>query len=301
MTMAFDARRQQSGGAARDLTLGAISGKILPTLQTGRQVKSESFFDRNPVFSLEQAARAFGQRNRRTTIDRLGYHVSTGRLRAVARGIYAVVPPGGEPGQFRPDAFLVAAAVRPDAIFSHHSAFELLGASHSEWNVVTVATAGRRRPLDLERGRIDFLAHPAALARAGRLELGVRTVDRSGQTLRVTGPERTLVDSFRNPAQAGGVRELVESASGLAVLELELLGRVLSAYGEKGLFAAVGWFLERQQRDLSVPEVFLARLEKRRPRSPHYLLRGERGGRLARRWNLILPEALVRPGEPDER
>lgn len=283
------------------MTLSVLNGKIIPTFEAERQVKSEPFFDRNPVFSLGQAARAFGQRNRRTTIERLRYHVSTGRLKAVARGIYAVVPAGVEPGRFIPDAFLVAAAVRPDAVFSHHSAFELLGAAHSVWNVVTVVTGARRRPLDLERGRIHFLARPAPLVRANRLDLGVRTVDRSGQTLRVTGLERTLVDSFREPAHAGGVVELVESASGLAVLDLKLLWRVLSAYGEKGLFAGVGWLLERQQRDLFVPDTFLARLEKRRPRSPHYLLRGERGGRLVRRWNLILPEALVHVGEPDER
>ena len=66
----------------------------------------------------------------------------------------------------------------------------------------------------------------------------------------------------------------MESATGLAVLDLELLWRVLAAYGEKGLFAAVGWFLERQQRALFVPDDFLRRLEKHRPKSPHYLLRG---------------------------
>jgi predicted transcriptional regulator of viral defense system len=264
-------------------------------------VKTEAFFDRYAVFNLEQARRAFDQPNRRATMERLRYHVSTGRLKAVARGIYASVPPGVRPSAFRPDAFLVAVAVRPDAAFSHHSAWELLGAAHSVWNVVTVQTESRRRSLHLEAGRIDFLAHPTVLARSGKTDLGIRQIDRAGQTLRVTGPERTLVDSFRSPAHSGGVSELVESARGLAVLDLELLWRVLAAYGEKGLFAAVGWFLERQQRALFVPDGFLRRLEGHRPKSPHYLLRGERGGRLARRWNLILPDILVEPGEPDER
>ena len=290
-----------AGQPTDHLTSKARSGDNMPIYSTERQVKTEAFFDLNPVFSLEQAARAFGQQNHRSTVERLGYHVSTGRLKAVARGIYAPVPPGVTPDRFRPDAFLVAAAVRPDAVVSHHSAFELLGTAHSVWNVVTVQTESRRKPLRLEVGRIDFLAHPAVLARSRKTELGVRPVDRAGQTLRVTGPERTLVDSFRNPAQSGGVSELVESATGMAVLDLELLWRVLAAYGEKGLFAAVGWFLERQQRALFVPDEFLRRLERHRPKSPHYLLRGERGGRLARRWNLILPDILVQPGEPDER
>ena len=289
------------GRTAAALTSSVICGENIPTYSAERQVKTEAFFDRHPVFNLEQAARAFGQQNRRATLERLRYHVSTRRLKAVARGIYARVPPGVTPKRFRPDAFLVAATVRPDAVLSHHSAFELLGAAHSEWNVVTVQTASRRKPLRLEAGRIDFLAHPTPLVRARMIELGVRSVDRAGQALRVTGPERTLVDSFRNPAHAGGVGELVESASGLAVLDLQLLWRVVTAYGEKGLFAAVGWFLERQQRALFVPDEFLRRLEKHRPKSPQYLLRGERGGRLARRWNLILPDSLVQSGEPDER
>lgn len=284
-----------------ELTLRVRSGENMPTYSAECQVKTEYFFDRYPVFSLEQASRALGQENRRATMERLRYHVSTGRLKAVARGIYASVPPGVTPSRFRPDAFLVATAVRPDSVFSHHSAFELLGTAHSVWNVVTVQTESRRKSLRLEVGRIDFLAHPAVLARSRKTELGVRPVDRAGQTVRVTGPERTLVDSFRNPAHSGGVSELVESATGLAVVDLELLWRVLAAYGEKGLFAAVGWFLERQQRALFVPDEFLRRLEKHRPKSPHYLLRGTRGGRLARRWNLILPDVLVQPGEPDER
>ena len=41
--------------------------------------------------------------------------------------------------------------------------------------------------------------------------------------------------------------------------------------------------------------------ERRRPRSPQYLERGTRGGVLASRWNLILPEVLVSAGEPNER
>jgi predicted transcriptional regulator of viral defense system len=270
-------------------------------LAAERQVSTEAFLDRHPVFSLAEAARAFGHRDRRTTLERLRYHVSTGRLKSVARGIYARVPRSVSPEKFQPDAFLVAAAVRADALFCHHSALQMLGASHSEWNVVTVFSASRRPPLRLDRQRIEFLAHPTVLVRARRLALGVRTLDRSGQSLRVTGPERTLLDGFRSPEHAGGVVELVESAAGFSVLDLALLRRLLAAYKEKELYAAIGWFLERYQRSFFVPDAFLRELETHRPRSPHYLLRGQRGGRLAARWNLILPAALLAAGEPDER
>jgi hypothetical protein len=232
-------------------------------------------------------------------VERLRYHVSTGRLKQVARGVYARVPTGADPGKFLPDAYLVARALRPDAVFSHHSALELLGAAHSEWNVVTLLTTRRRDALQLDGQSIEFLAPPAVLLRSGRQGLGVRGLDRLGETLRVTGHERTLLDGFRDPAHVGGPAELVESAAGFPLLDLDLLIRLLEAYGEKRLYAATGWFLERYQRTFSVPDDFARQLEEKRPRSPQYLLRGQRGGRLAKRWNLIVPEALL-SAEPDE-
>jgi hypothetical protein len=39
----------------------------------------------------------------------------------------------------------------------------------------------------------------------------------------------------------------------------------------------------------------------RRPKAPQYLGRRRRGGVLAARWNLIVPETLVTAAEPDER
>jgi hypothetical protein len=263
-------------------------------------VKAEVFFERCPVFSLEQAARAFGHEQHRTTLERLRHHVSSGRLVSVARGVYARVPAGVDPAGFFPDGFLVAVAVREDAVFSHHSALELLGAAHSVWNVITVVTTRPRKALELEKQRILFLARPAPLVRASMPGLGLHGVDRLGQQLRVTGPERTLVDGFRDLRHVGGPPELVDSAAGFGVLDLDLLGQLLDVYSEKGLYAAVGWFLERHQRSFSVPDDYLVQLEHNRPRSPHYLLRGRRGGSLVRRWNLILPEELTTQ-EPDER
>ncbi len=134
-------------------------------------------------------------------VERLKYHLGAGKLKLAARGVYAVVPPGLTAERFQPDPVLVASAVRPDGIFSLHSALELLGAAHSMWRQCTLYVEQRRRPLRLNGTTIRFLEH----------------------------------------------------------------------------------------------------LAQNRPRSPHYLERNRRGGALAARWNLILPEVLVRLGEPDER
>jgi hypothetical protein len=177
---------------------------------------------------------------------------------------------------------------------------ELLGAAHSDWNVCSLFTDRRRTKLELKRVEIRFLAHPSALLRKGLVELATRKVERLGRLLRVTSPERTLVDGFRQQKLVGGLSELIESAAGFGVLDLDLLREILEAYEQKALWAAVGWFLERYQSTFYVPPEYLVLLESRRPVSPHYLPRSERSGKLARRWNLVLPINILHRGEPNE-
>jgi hypothetical protein len=232
------------------------------------QVKTAEFFATHPVFSLDEATMALAPKGGRLgTVERLKYHLRAGTLKLATRSVYAVVPPGVPADQFLPDPFLVASAVRP----------RLNGAT------------------------IRFLEHPGPMRSAANEQLGTLRVERHGRLLRTTGPERTLVEGFRRPALAGGLEELVRSASSFSTLDLDLLEKVLHGYAIANLWAAVGWFLERFQQAFYVPDRMLERLAQHRPRSPHYLERDRRGGALAARWNLIFPEALTVLEEPDER
>jgi predicted transcriptional regulator of viral defense system len=262
---------------------------------------TRDFFAGHPVFSLSEATIALSPPGgRRGTVERLKHHLEKGRLKLVAREIYAVVPPHVEPDQFHPDPFLTAVAVREDAVFSHHSALELLGAAHSVWNQVTLYTGKRRRSLRLNRNVLRFLEHPGAMRPISDRELGTRRIERRGKLLRATGPERTLVEGFRRPGLAGGLEELVLSAGGFSTLDLDLLTEVLDRYNIANLWAATGWFLERFQTVFYVSDEVLTRMERRRPRSPQYLERSHRGGWLASRWNLILPDSLKPSGGAGE-
>ncbi len=232
--------------------------------------------------------------------ERLKYHARQGKVKKLARELYATVPAHAEPAKFRPDLYLVAEALRPDAVFSHHSALELLGAAHSEWQLCTVFVPRRRSPLRIGGAEVRFLSQPVPLARSGNVLLGTRRVRHLETELRVTGPERTLVEGFRHSALVGGLEELVTSAAGFPVLAPELLFEILEAYGEKVLWAAVGWFLERHREQFFISDADLAKVEDHLPKSTQYLRRSPRAGRLVRRWRLVVPEHLLGSTEPDE-
>jgi predicted transcriptional regulator of viral defense system len=264
-------------------------------------VDTSTFLQTHRVFNLDEAVRALSPAGgRKATLERLKYASRRGKLKKLARGVYASVPPGADPMKYQPDRFLAAAALRPDAVFAFHSALELLGAAHSEWRLCTAYSEHRAQLFDRGGLELRFLSHPQRLLRQEATNLGLRTVHRVDRELRVTGPERTLIDGFRRPDLVGGHAEFVESVAGFSVLDLPLLFELLNAFRQKALWAAVGWFLERYRATFFVGDDDLALIERHVPRGPLYLSRDERGGVLHRRWNLIVPEALVDGMEPDE-
>ena len=288
-------------GSVLNLTFRAYKGGFIPYREADSKVKTNEFLATHPVFSLREAAEILGLSSGQSgTVERLKHYLETKQLKLVTRGIYAVVPPGLRLDQFQPDSFLVAKAVREDSLFSHHSALELLGAAHSMWNQCTVYTGKRRKSLRSNGANILFLDYPHSLKKDGDKNFAIQKIERRGKLLDVTTPERTLVEGFRRPDFAGGLEELVRSAAGFPVLDLDLLEEVLRRYDMAYLWASVGWFLEKFKKSFHVPDEDIFRMERRRPRSPQYLDRGSRGGLLAPRWGLILPKSLFNLGEPDE-
>ena len=237
-----------------DLTLRVDIGETIPYSRTDCKVKTAEFFSAHPVFSLDEAARTLAPPGGRSgAVERLKHHLESGRLTLVARGVYAVVPGGIPPTRFRPDPILVAAAARPDGIFSHHSALELLGVAHSAWNQCTLYTMRRRRPLAMDGTVIRFFDDPEPLRTKRSRHLGTRRVERRAKLFETTGPERTVVEGFRRPALSGGVEELVRSASAFPTLDLDLLDAILRRFAVGNLWAATGWFLERFRQSFAVP------------------------------------------------
>ena len=251
----------------------------------------EVFLQTHPVFSLRQFREVFGGRaTPASTQARIKYHLGRGRLRLVEKGLYAVVPPGVEAKRFVPDRFLVAAALRDDAVFAYHSALELLGHAHSVYRDTLYLTTRRRKDLRLGDGRVRAILHPAPLRSRKEEGYGVETRERLGVKLRATGPERTLVDCLATPRYAGGLEEVFQSAGGIPALDLDRLAGYLDRLGQRRLYAVVGFYLEGEASRLFVPPEFLDRLAKERPRSRIYLEPRQRGGRLQARWSLIVPD-----------
>lgn len=269
-------------------------GSFVTYMAGNRQVDFDAFLADHPVFNLGELAAARGEPDDEgAAYNQLKHHLRTGRVKRVVRGVYAAVPPGIEASGFQPDRYLVAAAARPDAVFAYHAALELLGAAHSVWKECALHAERPRSPIELPSVRVVFLPIPEPLERRGLHRLGVRRVVHETRRLLVTGPERTLVEGFRQPHRVGGLSELADSVAGFAGVDFIVLEEVLAGYDQRSLWAAVGWLVERNRERWLPPEPFLDRCREERPRSAQYLRRGRRGGIILPEWNLIVPRALA--------
>jgi predicted transcriptional regulator of viral defense system len=254
---------------------------------------TERFFAENPVFSLhtfmEQVAAGVSAR---TAYGHVDYYVRTGRLRRLRSKLYATVPADTEADEFAPDPYLVASVAGKGAPLGYHTALELLGVGHSVFRTLTVVVDRWAPPFEFDTTRVEFVQAPAAFRSREKSDLGLTTVRRLGVDLTITGRERTLVDCLLQPGRAGGLEEVLNSLAGFGVVDAAAMARYLTVLNISKAWAIAGYYLEATRGRLFTEESTLSLFETHAPKARQYWVRGERGGVLQKRWNLIVPERV---------
>ena len=265
-------------------------------------LKHDTFFRQHPVFTGDELAghlARIGSNGVRTQEKVLGYHTKSGRLHRVRQGMYAVIPPGVDGDTYPVDPYLVAAKLTPDAVLSHYTALEFHGRAYSVWQHFIYSAERPVETLIFRDQLFRGAKFPRALVRSGTEHHGVLTAERFGVPLRVTSLERTLVDTLDRPDLGGGWEEVWRSLEGVEFFNLDEVVEYALLLDNATTAARVGFFLDQHRETLMAEDRHLKALQQCRPRQPHYLDRGKRGGgKLVSEWNLVVPmEVLSRSWE----
>jgi len=253
------------------------------------------FFTKHPVFTLDDLRSCHdlaASSNTRSREAILSYHVRQGRLVRVRKGLYAMVPTGGEPAACPVNPYLVAAKLSGDAVLAYHTALEVYGKAYSVFERYTFQSGKPLRPVCFRNLRFDCALFPKALREAKEEHFATVTVERSGLDIRVATLERTLVDVLDRPDLGGGWEEIWRSLEMIEYFDLDLVVDYVCRLHNGTTAAKVGYYLQQHARLLMVEDKHLDRLRVLLPKQPHYLERGK-GGRFVREWNLVVPTALA--------
>jgi hypothetical protein len=79
----------------------------------------------------------------------------------------------------------------------------------------------------------------------------------------------------------------------IPALDLDRVVRYVEHLDNATTAAKTGWILERYQEQFGVGTPILDRIQRLRPRGPHYLSRTRReSGQYMSRWNLVVPRTM---------
>jgi len=258
-------------------------------------MKLLDFFARHPVFTHEEFASFFdaeGSRSLRTQEALLAYHVKTGRILRIRRGLYASVPFGASPDTFPVDTFLLAGKMAEDAVLAYHTALEFYGKAHSVREEFVFLTSKAVRPLSFRGYEFRGVRFPKALEKKKQEFVAVNTAERAGLPIRVTSLERTLVDVLDRPDLGGGWEEIWRSLESVEFFDMDKVLDYTLLLDNASTAAKLGLFLEQHQKDLMVDDAYLDRLRQHVPKQPTYLARNAKG-RLVKPWNLVVPSQVL--------
>lgn len=255
----------------------------------------QSFLEQYPVFTLDELKAFFSEKTRgRGAYNLLLHNRMMGRVGIVKQGVYYRVRANETPETASVDPYLVASRLAPDAVSGYHTAFELLGVGHSMFYRIYYLTRSPRRQFNFRDVSFQAVRFPLALVKKKQEDFGIETAERHGQLIKLTGKERTLVDCLEHPEYGGGFEEIYRCAEKLPFLNFDVLAEYLRLRSKRVLYAKIGFFLEQHREAFFVEEDFLNYLEKKVPKQPLYLEGRSKKGRLLKRWNLIVPEKVLK-------
>lgn len=215
-------------------------------------------------------------------------YLQKGFIERVRRDLYTVI--SIETKQPIPTRYQIASRLFDDACVSHHSAFEYYGYANQVFYEVYVTTQNRFQSFEYDGVTYHRIA-PRYEASA-ELSGGVR----------VTGLERTVIDSINDFEKIGGLEETLRCLMLIPALKPDKLLFILAVYNSGFLYQKSGYLLECLRDSLDLPESFFAECRKHISGSKKYLTKEHSNFVWHEKWRLYAPaniHAMTNKGVTD--
>ncbi len=258
--------------------------------------KFQKFLRNHRVFhtgELEKYCTVSGYHSR----NLLAKYLRQKKIKKIRNSLYSVLPPQKSLAGFMPPDLLMAAKLAPDAVLGYQSALAFYGLSRNVKAGHTFITRHRIKPYKVAGTTFKPCLPVKTLQR--NQDYGVENAEIWNTPVRVVSKERLLVDSLDRLDLSGGWEEVVNAFQQEDTLNYASIIEYLQILSHPATVARVGFFLEKFQNSMNVPEKTLRELEKMKPKNPEHFFRSNRKGKFVKRWNLYVPLELMQ-AQPEE-
>lgn len=198
-----------------------------------------------------------------------------GYIEKVRRNLYTAI--SLETKQPVLSRYQIGSQLFPDAVITHHSAFEAFGYANQVFYEVYVATDSRFRDFEYN----GILYH--------RMERNTHTDTITNGKLRVTGIEQTIVDSIKDFNKIAGLEEVIRCILLVPSVKDDKFIEALSAHNNKFLYQKCGYILEQLQDELGLSNDFFEHLSRYTAEGKRYLIKENGQNIWNPKWKLYVP------------
>ena len=244
------------------------------------------FAETTPLYTLGELEDRYKSRSTSRSVRNVIYGLAAqGRVRAVARGIYA-----GTLVRSPFNRYALPPKLVPDALIAFHSALEYAGVANQTFHTVYYLSHRARKDVVFDQTTFHRVAPPRRLVRLGQADFQVET---RPEGVRVTGRERSFLDCLMMLEYSGGLDELDRCLAMYPSFDFELGFKYLRLLSRPWLYARAGYLLDRHAKRLFFEAKWRDMFLRRVPRGVVYLGRKEPGCRWVQTWNLMVPPGLL--------
>lgn len=176
--------------------------------------------------------------------------------------------------------YQIGANLFPDAIISHHSAFEIYGYSSQVFYECYVATDNRF--IDFEYNGVTY----------HRVEKRPDTEVVQQGCMRVTSIEQTVVDSIRDFEKISGLEEVVRCLMLIPGLKENKILECLKRNENGFLYQKCGYVFEALQEEFGFSNTFFKECQKNCSGAKKYLMKDQQEAVYNQTWRLYTPTSL---------
>ena len=234
---------------------------------------------KKPVFHVEDVNKFYNNLDSaRSAIKRL---MKENMVVKIRNDMYTCI--SGETGQPGPNRFQIACSITPTSYISHHTAMEYYGITDQVFYEVYVSSETFFRDFEFDGYTYHYVMSKGSD--------GIATPAFSGG-IRVTTPERTMIDSIKDMDKISGMEEVIQDISCMKKLQEKRLLSYLEHLSNQFLYQKTGFLLSEQKEQLGLSDDFFKECQDKIGKSKRYLSRDLADGVYNDRWRLVVPQQL---------
>lgn len=223
-----------------------------------------------------------GVGNRKTVSSLLYKYSRRNSIVRIRRNVY--LPTNPADGFVDENKYEIGCCSVPGAYISYHSAMEFYGLQNQVWHRIYLSSARRFRPFEFEF--VEYMYAP------DKYREGIVRPAENGN-VRVTDPERTILDCIDRPDLAGGMEELVYNIDLMESVDENRLLRYLPLYGKSVMYQKTGFILSLFKEQLGLGGEFFLTCEKKAGGGVRYLTDKWESRTYVPRWKLYVPQYIL--------